>query len=186
MRHFKNAAKEVKAQWYPIRDADKPRYLWREVKNPNGSTATYGLVSLHVITKDLPNWFWSDFGHVDCESQRGACDPSSLKQLFGNDFVQEEAKTEPVDPTTRGPEAPSGSNGVRKETIGSIWQNYILRGAQIDFVTPFGAATVLSNPVIENGFQNSSCMSCHARASVGPRRTGANGIPSPLLNVTVR
>jgi hypothetical protein len=26
---------------------------------------TYGLVSLHFITKDLPNWFWCTFHHVD-------------------------------------------------------------------------------------------------------------------------
>jgi hypothetical protein len=129
------------------------------------------LVTLHIITKDLPNWFWADFGHVDYEVQKGACDPTSLTQVFGDGFVQEEAMTEPVDPTTRGSAAPSGSNGIRKETIGSLWQNYILRGAQIDFVTGFGAPSILSNPVIENGFQNSSCVSCHARASVGPRNT---------------
>jgi hypothetical protein len=180
--NFPNGSKEVKAQWYPIRDADKPRYLWREVRNNDGTTTAYGLVTLHIITKDLPNWFWADFGHVDCEVQKGACDPASLTQVFGDGFVQEEAKTEPVDPTTRGSAAPSGSNGIRKETIGSLWQNYILRGAQIDFVTGFGAPSILSNPVIENGFQNSSCMSCHARASVGPRKVGSNGVPSPLLN----
>jgi hypothetical protein len=140
------------------------------------------LVALHVITKDLPNWFWADFGHTDCEIQKGACDPASIKQIFGDDFTQEEAKTEPVDPTTRGPSAPSGSNGIRKETVGSVWQNYILRGTQIDFVTPFGTPTILSNPVIENTFQNSSCLSCHARASVGVRKVGTNGVPSPLLN----
>jgi hypothetical protein len=179
--NFPTGAKEVKAQWYPIRDTDKPRYLWREVKNPDGSTTAFGLVALHIITKDLPNWFWADFGHADCEVQKGACDPASLREFLG-DFTQEEAKTEPVDPTTRGASAPSGSNGVRKETIGSVWQNYILRGTQIDFTTPFGQSTVLSNPVIENGFQNSSCMTCHARASVGVRAVGPNGVASPLLN----
>lgn len=179
--NFPNGAKEVKAQWYPIRDVDKPRYLTREVKNSDGSSTAFGLVSLHIITKDLPNWFWADFGHADCEVQKGACDPASLKEFLG-DFTQEAAKTEPVDPTTRGSSAPSGSNGVRKETVGSVWQNYILRGTQVDFVTPVGQATVLSNPVIENGFQNSSCMTCHARAAVGVRKVGANGIASPLLN----
>lgn len=178
--NFRNASKEVKAQWYPISDSDKSRYLWRDVRNSDGTTTAYGLVSLHIITKDLPNWFWADFGHVDCEVQKGACDPVSVKQKLG--INQEEAKTEPVDPTTRGPGAPSGSDGIRKETIGSVWQNYILRGSQIDFVTGFGSPTVLSNPVIENGFQNSSCMSCHARASVGPRKVGSNGVPSPFLN----
>jgi hypothetical protein len=179
---FKNPSKEVKAQWYPIKETDKPRYMWREAKNPDGTTTIYGLAALHVITKDLPNWVWIDFGHVDCESQKGACDPASVKKVEGDDFNQEEAKTDPVDPTTRGPGAPSGSNGVRKETMGSVWQNYILRGTQIDFVTGFGAPTILSSPVIESGFQNSSCMTCHARAAVGPRRIGPTGIPVQALN----
>jgi hypothetical protein len=178
--NFKDASKEVKAQWYPIKDSDKPRYLWREVANPDGTKTVYGLVALHIITKDLPDWFWADFGHVDCETQKGGCDPASVKQYLG--FDQEEAKTEPVDPTTRGPGAPSGRNGVRQETIGTIWQNYILRGTQIDFVTAFGAPTVLSSPVIENGFQNSSCMTCHARASVGPRKVGPGGVKAVRLN----
>ncbi|PDT64853.1 hypothetical protein CO683_35535 [Bradyrhizobium ottawaense] len=179
--NFPTGAKEIKAQWYPIRNTEKPRYLWREVKNSDGSTTAFGLVALHIITKDLPNWFWADFAHADCEVQKGACDPASLNEFLGG-FNQEEARTEPVDPTTRGPSAPSGSNGIRKETVGSVFQNYILRGAQIDFVTPFGQSTVLSNPVIENGFQNSSCMTCHARASVGIRRIGANGVPDVELN----
>jgi hypothetical protein len=63
-----------------------------------------------------------------------------------------------------------------------VWQNYILRSTQIDFVTAFGQPMVLSNPVIENGFQNSSRMTCHARASVVVRRVGSNGVHSPLLN----
>ncbi|MBY5884588.1 hypothetical protein HFN49_00030 [Rhizobium leguminosarum] len=180
--NFPNGAKEVKAQWYPITEADKPRYLWREVKNGDGSATAYGLVALHIITKDLPNWFWADFGHVDCEVQKGACDPASLKKFLGDDFFQEEAKTVAVDPTTRGAAAPKGSNGVRSETVGTLWQNYILRGTQTEFATGFGRATILSNPVIENGFQNSSCMSCHARASVGARKVGSAGVPSSLLN----
>lgn len=170
---FPAGAKEIKAQWLPIGEADKSRYLWREAKDASGKTIAYGLVSLHVISKDLPNWFWADFGHVDCEVRKGAC----------NTDGQEEARTDPVDSTTRGLNAPSGSNGVRKETIGSVWQNYILRGTQIDFVTPFGKPTVLSNPVIENTFQNSSCMTCHARASVGQRGKKPDGTPSPGLNI---
>lgn len=176
--NFKNASKEIKAQWYPIKEADKPRYLWREVKNSDGTATAYGLVSLHVITKDLPNWFWADFGHVDCESQKGACDAGNLAPLG---LTQERALTDPVDPTTRGASPPNGKDGVRKETVGSIWQNYILRGTQTDFTTAFGVPTILSNPVIENSFQNSSCLSCHARASIGPPQI-VNGVPSSTAN----
>ena len=169
---FPATAKEIKAQWLAIKDTDKPRYFWREIQKPDGTKTVFGLVSLHIITKDLPNWFWADFGHIDCETKKGACDTQD----------QEEAKTNPIDSTTRGPKAPSEQNGVRQETIGTVWSNYILRGTQINFVSSIGKATILSNPVIENGFQNSSCMSCHARASVGARRTDPNGSPSQGLN----
>lgn len=170
---FDAGSKEIKAQWLPIAESQKSRYLWREAPDADGVKRVWGLVAFHVITKDLPNWFWSDFGHVDCEGRQNAC------AIDG----QELAQTKPADRTTRGAGAPSGVNGIRNETKGTVFENYILRGTQVDFVTPEGGATILSNPVIENGFQNSSCMTCHARAAVGTRRLRADGKPSPFLNL---
>lgn len=177
-------AKEIKAQWLVIDDSQKARYLWHEIDAPNGTHKTYGLVSLHIITKDLPNWFWADFGHVDCENQKNACVQQS-----------EPAFTCPVDRTTHSANGflqhppdcssgvgPSGKDGVRNETVGTVWANYILRGTQTGFTTTTGTATILSNPVIEAGFQNSSCITCHARASVGPRGRDGNGNLSNSLN----
>jgi hypothetical protein len=165
---FPSAAKEVKAQWGRISEDQKPRYLWRQVTGADGTVATFGLVALHVITKDLPNWFWADFGHVDCENQANACNVPG----------QEPALTVPKDSTTRGPggtPGPAGKDGVRNEAIGTVWANYILRGTQTNFVTSDGKATILSNPVIENTFQQSSCMTCHARAAVGARLRNPDG-----------
>jgi hypothetical protein len=194
---FLAGSKEVKAQWHPILEVEKSRYLWREVEQ-NGQRVAFGLVALHIITKDLPNWFWADFGHVDCEKGINACDTERLRQfgILPPSQVQEVALTDPVDPTTRDTGSgnpPTGKDGVRNETVGTVWENYILRGTQTDFTTAWGNATILSNPVIENSFQKSSCMSCHARASVGVTKTGANrldtlspgdptlGSPSPAL-----
>ena len=54
---------------------------------------------------------------------------------------------------------------------GTRWQNYRLRGTQVDFVDSFGNATILANSQIESGFQlTSSCITCHARATIGARR----------------
>jgi hypothetical protein len=170
---FTAGAKEVKAQWLKITDDQKPRYLWRETVGSDGARQAFGLVSLHVITKDIPNWFWADFGHVDCEAQLNACSG------------QEPGLTPPVDSTTRGPgggPGPSGSNGVRNETLNTVWANYILRGTQTNFVLPDGLPTILSNPVIEGGFQRSSCITCHARAAVGPRLRDASGNPVQQIN----
>ena len=63
--HFPVGAKEVKAQWRQISVEDKPRYRWAEFKNRDGSIQLYGLTSLHITTKDIPNWFWATFEHVD-------------------------------------------------------------------------------------------------------------------------
>jgi hypothetical protein len=170
---FPAGAKEVKAQWLSISDDQKPRYLWRESIAPDGTRQAFGLVSLHVITKDLPNWFWADFGHIDCEAQLNAC------------TGQEPALTEPSDSTTRsaaGGPGPAGANDVRNETRNTVWANYILRGTQINFVLQDGLPSILSNPVIEGGFQRSSCMTCHARAAVGPRLLNANGAPVQQIN----
>jgi hypothetical protein len=164
---FPNASKEIKAQWITIPDdpAVKKRYFWREITSSTGVKQTFGLVSLHIITKDLPNWVWIDFGHRDCEDpQKPLCTTAAR--------LRAPTTTSPVDSTTRGPNGgpgPSGAGGVRNETIGTVWENYVLRGAQTSFTTAFGDNIILSNPVIENTFQSSSCISCHARATVGPK-----------------
>jgi hypothetical protein len=151
-------SKEIKAQWLPITDeSQKKRYLWREKKNADGTSQIWGLVALHISTKDLPYWFWADFGHIDCEIGKNAC----------GGYV---AASPAVDRTTRGPNGtagPHGANGVRKETEKTVWANYILRGTQISFTKATGENTYLYNPVIEAGAPKSSCMSCHARASIG-------------------
>ena len=158
---FPQASKEIKAQWNPIPEDQKSRYLWRNAVGPDGKTHAYGLVSLHIITKDLTNWFWADFGHEDCEMQAGACDNKWLSSVFGVSVNQEPALTKLKDSTT------TSTGGVRKETQDTFWQHYRLRGTETNFVSPIGDKNILSNPVIENGFQQSSCMTCHARASVG-------------------
>ena len=53
---------------------------------------------------------------------------------------------------------------------GTKWENYRLRGTQVDFVTSIGAPTVLANSQIESGFQQrSSCITCHALAFMDSR-----------------
>ena len=52
---FPIESKEVKAVWKAIAEGDKPRFHW--ATGTDGKT--YGLVALHMITKDLPNWTWA-------------------------------------------------------------------------------------------------------------------------------
>jgi hypothetical protein len=158
---FEQMSKEVKARWRLLPDcqADSPcpnkeRYHWRVINNPETKQKeVWGLVALHIITKDLPNWFWADFGHIDCETGVGAC--KGVKP----------AETPLKDSTT------TNSGGKRQETLKSKWEYYRLRGAQIDFVNSIGVPTILSNPIIEEDFQTSSCITCHSRATVGLKGT---------------
>jgi hypothetical protein len=152
---FNKESKEVKAKWIKLTtDAQKARYHWRsvEINNPDGTKITeiWGLSGFHIITKDLPNWFWTDFEHVDQE-----------------EVANNEGRPS-VDPTTRGSNAPSGSNGIRQETKGTKWQNYRLRGVQLMFTDKFGKPTRLANTLIEPISSGpSSCITCHANATIG-------------------
>lgn len=181
---FDPTSKEIKAQWVHLADCDanpncpeKQRFHWRTVVI-NRANQIWGLAAFHIITKDLPNWVWTDFIQVDCENASPICKTVGA------------APTTPLrDSTTNGPNGvgPSGKNGVRNETIGSKWSYYRLRGTQIDFTTSTGVATVLSSPVIEKSRQNTSCMTCHAYASaatpsqqlhLGTGTSIAGGIPN--------
>lgn len=102
----------------------------------------FGLAGIHIITKDIPNWFWTTFEHVDNpEANIGALDSYS-----------------------------PGDKGYPPEVEGTVWRFYRLRGTQVDFVTSTGRPTILGNTQIEGSFQGtSSCIACHARATIGRR-----------------
>jgi hypothetical protein len=143
---------EVKAVWLEFTPADlaakrdKKYYVAQE----NGKT--YGLTSFHILTKDIPNWFWATFHHVDAPK---------------NEF-----------------ETPD-TYGRPKELAGTVWENYVLGGTQVDFISSIGEPTILSDHYIEFGFQRSSCITCHAQANAspdgsgGPSQTADIGPPAP-------
>ncbi|MCL1079523.1 hypothetical protein D5R81_15780 [Parashewanella spongiae] len=151
---FKDDAKEIKAAWVKITEEQKNQYHWRIINttDENGShiSELWGLAALHIITKDISNWFYCDFEH---------------KSLI----PQEEKDGRPLkDPTTTGITATFGKNGIRDETIGTKWENYRLKGVQTAFLDNTGRPTRLGNTLIEPKDEGiSSCMSCHASASIG-------------------
>ena len=156
---FPPATKEIKAYWLPtanpaaISADEKARYHWRKVgKN------YYKLAALHIITKDIKEWFWADFAQEDFE-RRGVGDTQDWALPSRNS-------------TTRGPNAPAkgSKEGERKELTGSKWSHYRLRGSQIAFLDAAGLPTVIGNVLLEGRNANkSSCMTCHFAASVGPQ-----------------
>ena len=152
---FPAGAKEVKARWRVIEAADKPRYHWVDVARADGTTVTFGLSALHITTKDLPNWFWATFEHIDNQtSELNGGLPNNQGWLFPS-----------VDRYSC-PDRPVGCRSAPPAVAGTKWENYVLRGTQTDFTDSRGRPTILANSVIEAGFQDtSSCITCHARGA---------------------
>lgn len=145
-------AKEIKAQWRKIEPANASKFHTAKTTNPDGSAQVWGLTSLHITTKDLPNWFWCTFEHKD--------NPGREAVIPDRD-----------------------SHGLPPSLMGTKWENYVLRGSQTDFVTSIGQTTLLASSQIEAGFQDSSsCITCHARASIGERSLGQSP-PANRLSV---
>jgi hypothetical protein len=152
-------AKSIKAQWRKISEEQKPRYHWAEVVLENGTKETFGLVALHISTKDLPNWFWSTFEHIDTKQPGRVIEVGKEQQGWQLPSVDRFAcPTAPY--TCEGIPANIGLEGTK-------WANYRLRGTQVDYFDSLGEPTKLSNSVIEEGLQQSSCISCHAKAGAG-------------------
>lgn len=113
-----------------------------------GQVKLFGLSGMHIITKDIPNWFWTTFEHV----QNPEPEIRNLDRYSDPD------------------------KGFPSEVAGTVWQNYRLRGIQVDFVTSTGRPTRLGNTQIEGGFQaTSSCITCHSRASIGQKPATGQG-----------
>jgi hypothetical protein len=160
---------EVKANWKPITQADKPRYHW----NNDASGKLFGLVALHIISKDVPNWVWATFEHVDNPNR---CKTLGCKDSFGV--------------TSDGKVSAELVELFQSNGLGAEWQNYRLDGVQLDFTDSTGITTFLGNSITEDGFvASSSCITCHARSTVNatgghlsvfaPGQQSYNGTPDP-------
>ena len=139
---FPQNAMEVKAQWRRITPEQAPLYHTATLTNTAGEPEIFGLTALHVTTKDLPDWFWATWEHKS-NPNREAVIPSHDRA------------------------------GLPPQLRGTKWENYVLRGTQIDFVGSTGKPTHLANSQIEAGFEaTSSCITCHACSTIGPRVPG--------------
>ena len=59
--------------------------------------------------------------------------------------------------------------------------DYRLKGAQVDFTDRTGRPTIVGNSITEAGFvSTSSCITCHAWASIGAPSQGQDPFPVPL------
>jgi hypothetical protein len=152
---FPYGVKEVKAKWRPISPVERGRYHTLNVTLADGTQRLYGLTALHIASKDLPNWFWATFEHVD----NPALPDSEHWQLASHDEF-----------ACGGGATDCNRHPPHIGVEGTVWQYYRLRGSLTSFTEPNGAPRLLANSELETGFQRTaSCITCHARASIAWR-----------------
>jgi hypothetical protein len=150
---FPSTSIEIKAKWRPIQADEQSRYHTLKVRFADGSSRLYGLTALHIVSKALPQWLWTTFEHVDNPTLRDA-DGWQLPSI--DRFACAGVSTD----CNRAP------HGIGLE--GTVWQNYRLRGTLTRFVDDSNRPVLLASSELEAGMQKtSSCITCHARSSIG-------------------
>jgi hypothetical protein len=168
---FPVASMEVKANWKLV--SEIPQFTNGKVSladvpklyhvNTGSDGKQYAFVSMHIISKAVPNWTWATFEH---KFNPGRCDIIGCRDSFG-------AQTSPVPPNASpGQEYPDcvKTPALTAMITGANWDpafvNYCLKGSQTDFTDNTGLDIRLGNSVTEDGFvDQSSCITCHGRAA---------------------
>jgi len=159
---FPPGSTEIKAIWRPIRADEQSRYHAVRVRLADGTTRLYGLTALHVVSKDLPQWLWATFEHVDNPL---LADGDGWKLPSGDHFACRH----------RAADCGLAPRGIGLE--GTVWQYYRLRGTLTRFVNAVNRPLLLANSELEAGMQTtSSCITCHSRSSIGV----VGGVPMRL------
>jgi len=157
---FPIGAIEVKANWVPAGNKSPSEFYINMASDNN----RYALVSMHITSKQIPNWTWATFEHKD---NLGRCEYTGCHDNFGA-MVKDVAPQ----PQLGGRYDSCVKTAALKSMFAdaglpALWENYCLKGSQVDFVTATGLPTILGNSITEGNFDDtSSCMTCHARAAV--------------------
>jgi hypothetical protein len=187
---FPADAIEVKANWFPVESPADPSKsgIPGYTGSPNDAEKTYhvntasdgkryALVSMHIISKMIPNWTWATFEH---QNNPGRCEYIGCHDVFGAAQSVVAPDTLIPDPTN-----PSYQNSKNNPTpyaactktpsldalfgagpIDPVFKNYCLKGSQVDFTDSSGMAVRVGNSITEETFDfQASCMSCHGRAA---------------------
>jgi hypothetical protein len=130
-------------------------------------TDEFALVGFHFSTKQIKNWVWADFEH---RLNPGRCDTIGCHDDFGATEVDVQPKVSPN--RNYGPceKTPALRAMMRAAGLSPVWENYCLKGTEINFVQPDGKPELLGNSVIERidakiPIAHSSCTTCHAYAA---------------------
>jgi hypothetical protein len=168
-------------QWIPsLGSIDNIRKLYY---TNTSDSVEYALVSLHVSSRQNPNWVWGTFEH---QLNPGRCDDIGCFDSFG-------ATIPAVSPNKRAvntqygacPKTAALKALMASAKLSAVWENYCLKSTQVDYTAPDGTPSVLGNSVIERIVGNgtvvaSSCIACHAYASFGPNGQPASAATAML------
>ncbi|HYI28992.1 MAG TPA: hypothetical protein VD863_14215 [Bradyrhizobium sp.] len=168
-------------QWIPqLGDIANIRKLYHTTVS---GSVEYALVSMHVSSKQNPNWVWGTFEH---QMNPGRCDYIGCFDSFG-------AEIPAVPPNRTAVNTQYGACAktaplkalMRSANNSPVWENYCLKSTQVNYTAANGTPYVLGNSVIEGIVGNgtiaaSSCMGCHAYASIGANGKVPPGVTAML------
>lgn len=177
------AAIAVKGDWVPlptllqwIPQLGSIANIQKLYYTTTSDSVEYALVSLHVSSRQNPNWVWGTFEH---QMNPGRCDFIGCFDTFG-------AQVPAVYPNRKAINTQYGACAktarlkamISKADLSPVWQNYCLKSTEVTYTATDGTPYALGNSVIEgitgNGtISASSCIACHVYASFG-----SNGSPT--------
>jgi len=186
---------EVKANWVAI--SDIPAFTNNRVTVAQvpqlyhvntADNVQYALVSMHVISKLVPNWTWATFEHTFNPAR---CDIIGCRDAFGAQTAVVPSNPIAGQGYPDCVKTPALAAMLNSADIDPVYQNYCLKGSQADFVDNQGLDIRVGNSVTEDTFvSTSSCMTCHGRAvfdkngkatsTAGFLSFGPNGPVGPL------
>jgi len=149
------SAMEIKAVWDTIKPENKDNYHYVIQTDSKGKKVYWGLTGLHIISKDIPQWTWATFEHINNPRLKEVDKVEALRSRdnFGR---------------VNGKISKDLEELFSKNDMPKVWQNYILRGTQTNFTSTNGTVSFLANTRTENHFiYSSSCITCHSRATIG-------------------
>lgn len=211
MVNFPKDAIEVKPVWIPFTDTkgnkvplmnpvtnqpylSKGKPVYPDPSRYHTNTATvadntgktykiqFGLVAIHMMSKDTPNWTWQTFEQVD---NPGRCDFIGCHDDFGAEQEVVAPNVKDGQYTSYAVQYPAGKMSpelVKLFAAAGImpeWNYYRLKGSQNNFTDTTGQPQIVGSSITEAGFlQTSSCMTCHGRASIAPGSVNSTTAPS--------
>ncbi len=179
---FPQEAMMIKAQWTPLEEGDSlaTKYYTKRISAYNNYTDEYlenqlmGLVGFHLVTHELPNWVWSTF---EFSGNPGICDYIGCKDDFGTDKPYIPPHKIVNQGYDTGSTTPALAALFKEFGVPEVFKNYRLKGSQTEFTTSEGKPTILGNSILEmNLVSSSSCISCHARATLNNVPRGSRNL----------